>query len=71
MIKVRPWAARCTRPWRHSASRAGHQNARVVEFRDSRGRITTGVRRPSVLSMNVFDVMLAMAGNDVGGVSSG
>lgn len=41
-------------------------NARVIEFNDSRGRLTTGVQRPSTLRENIFDVMLDMAGNDVG-----
>lgn len=46
------------------SSRAGA--AQVIEFNDSRGRMTTGVRRPETLSGSIWDALLALAGNDVG-----
>lgn len=46
------------------SGRAG--SARVIEFNDSRGRMTRGVRRPNVLRENVHDVLIEMAGHDAG-----
>lgn len=39
---------------------------RIVEFNDTRDRITTGTRRPVTLSANIWDTMLAMINNDIG-----
>jgi hypothetical protein len=46
------------------ANRAGA--ARVIEFEDSRGRITTGTRRPEKLHESVWDVLVGLAGGDPG-----
>ncbi len=40
--------------------------AHVIEFNDSRGRMTRGVRRPHTLRQNVWDTLINMAGGDVG-----
>ena len=46
------------------SGRAG--SARVIEFNDSRDRMTRGVRRPKTLRENIHDVLIEMAGHDVG-----
>lgn len=46
------------------SGRASARNA--IEFNDSKGRITTGIREPMTLSESVWDKLLSMAGDDVG-----
>jgi hypothetical protein len=47
-----------------SATRAGL--ARVIEFEDTRGRVTTGTLFPHKLHESVWDAVLAMSGGDPG-----
>jgi len=47
-----------------AAGRAGA--ARIIDFSDSAGRLTNGVRRPDVLRENVWDALFQLASGDVG-----